>query len=260
MFIDESGDSNLNHAGNIFILATTIIAEDDFQIIEGYLRLLKRKYLGDDMVNIHMTDLCERPYQNYRRLLKPKNKINSFFSELSSILRTVPYKIGIYTIDKDRLRGELGYKAGKKKKVDGINLDLPYEMCSLKAFEDFGNFLISNKGFGEITVESRFLKDGNFLYYFDKSRQYNLPGGKVNESAKVVHQRINSVTICNKKVVSGGLEIADITAYSNLRRISGDPMKHLKVNKNQILLINSILREHSYLFNSGGKIKIMNLN
>jgi len=142
MFVDESGVSNLNHSGRYFVLATIIIEKTDFEIIQGYLRLLKRKYFKNDLLNLHATDLYERPYMKYRTLIKPRNRINAFVMDLHTLLLTIPYQSGIYVIDKNIIRNQLSYSPGVRKNPPaGIDLNLPYEKCALRAFFDFAEFL-----------------------------------------------------------------------------------------------------------------------
>lgn len=261
LFIDESGVANLNHGGKYFILSSVLIAKDDFNIIEGYLRLLKRKFLGKDLVNIHATDLCERTYQKYRRLKKPMNHVNPFLNELCAILRTVPYKTGLYSVDKDVVRSKFNFTPSKGKTIPNTNMDLPYEMCAFEAFFDFSQFLAGNKAYGEIVVESRFRKDGEFVRYFDIARSSKLAGNIYNPHASNVKERINSITICNKKIVDGGIEISDICAYAAYRVLEGDPKRMVKVSTLHINNIHHISTGHSYLKSSNGnRIKIKNVN
>lgn len=254
MFVDESGESNLNHAGKYFILSTVIIKKSDFTIIQGYLRLLKRKYMGDDLKNIHMTDLCERIYQKYRKLLKPKNRVNSFFSQLIDVIKTIPFQVGLYYVNKNKIRKGLNYTPGKKKKNLGVYLNLPYEIASLQAFYDYSDFLNKNKSTGEIIAESRFQSDGEFIGYFDKARKKMLPKNIVNTKADNVKKLINSITISNKKVVDSGLELADIGAYCFYRKLNGDPEKKIKVPLHFISTIKNIFERKSYLNNERMRI------
>jgi hypothetical protein len=256
LFIDESGESCLNYLGSKFVLATVIIKQEDFIIIEGYLRLLKKRFLGDDFKLIHTTDLFERPYQNYRKLVKPRSRISYFINELNSILLNIPYKTGIYFVDKNKLRTKLSYVPRKKNKNPSVNIDLSYELCSLEAIKDFAKFLVSEKASGEIVIESRQHQDGTFVKYFDLSKKNPLPGNIVNPLAVEVRERIHTLTISTKKVVNGGLEIADICSYVTYRSLIGDPGNRLKIQEYHLKTLFATIKKNSYLvIPSGRKIK-----
>lgn len=256
LFVDESGDSNLNHPGKYFVLSAVLIKKTDFEIIEGYLRLLKRKFLGDDKKIIHTTDLFERPYMLYRKLCFPQRKVNQFIKELEGVLATIPYQVGLYYVNKEHLRSSLGYIPAPKKKPASLNLDLPYEMCTLEAINDFTKFLIQEKAFGEIIIESRFNEDSNFVRYFDLARKVQLPGGITNPLAKEVKERINTLVIGNKRMLNGGLEIADICSYTTYRQFAREPKDGLKVEKKRLSTLQNIIKQHVYVRGyRGRKIK-----
>lgn len=256
MFIDESGESSLNHVAKYFVLGTVVIRKDDSSIIEGYLRLLKRKFLNDDLKNIHATDLFERPYSCYRKLFRPQNRINAFVNQLSNILLNVPYKVGLYFVDKDKLRKRLGYIPKIGRKPIGFNIDLPYELCTLESIKDFTKLLIANRALGEIIIESRLNKDSAFVGYFDIARRRQSKGGVINPLSEETKDRINSLVIANKRTVNGGLEIADLCSYAAYRYLLGDPGRVLKINLAHIKGLFSSIRKNVYVTSrSGGKIK-----
>jgi uncharacterized protein DUF3800 len=256
LYIDESGDANLNHPGKYFVLSAVLIKKNDFEIIEGYLRLLKRKFLGNDQKLIHTTDLFERPYMSYRKLISPRSKINLFIKELQGVLDTIPYQVGLYYVNKDIMRKNLSYLPAPRKRTPNINLDLPYEKCSLEAIYDFTRFLISKHASGEIIIESRFTEDSNFVRYFDTTRKVQLPGGVRNHLAKEVMQRVNTLVIGNKRTFNGGLELADICSYSTYRGLVGDPKFSLKVDRRLLTKLQNTVKNHVYVKgNRGRKLK-----
>lgn len=260
LFVDESGDSNLNHPGKYFVLSAVLIKKSDFEIIEGYLRLLKRKFLGDDRKIIHTTDLFERPYVQYRKLYKPKYKVNQFIKELEGVLKNIPYQVGLYFVNKEIMRSKLSYIPAPKKRPTTINLDLPYEKCSLEAINDFTKFLVNHKVSGEIIIESRFSEDSNFVKYFDIARKVQLPGGIINPLAKEVMQRINTIVIGNKRMLNGGLEIADICSYTTYRSLVGDPKFNLKVDKRRLSCLQNVIGKNIYVRGiRGRKLKELNV-
>ena len=254
MFIDESGVAHLNNPAKDFVLSTVIISRDDFEIIEGYLRLLKRKFLNDDYKTIHTTDLFERPYNSYRKLFTPTNKVNAFIHELKTVLRMVPYKTCIYKVNKDKIRAKYSYKPAAGRKSKTLNLDIAYELASLEAIFDFTNLLTKEKCKGEIVIESRLHHDGKFVSYFDNARKASLPGGAANPLHAEVRERIPSLFIATKNSNNGGLELADIAAYISYRSIVGDPSKKLKVDEQRINELLGAIKISAY---KGAPVKLI---
>ena len=70
MFIDESGDASLNNKGRFFFLSTVIISRSDFEIIQGYMKLLKRRFFMDDFKILHAsiwTPVSKIPPNSYAK-------------------------------------------------------------------------------------------------------------------------------------------------------------------------------------------------
>lgn len=246
MFIDESGDASLNHKGGDFILSTVIINKQDFEIIQGYMRLLKRKYFEDDYKVIHTTDLFERPYTKYRKLRKPNDITNQFIHRLHDILVTIPYSSCVYRVDKNRVRAKHGYIPAPGRKPKTLNIDLPYELAATQAILDFTQFLKRKKTMGEIVIESRLHRDSNFVSYFDNTRKAKFPGGAPNPAFNDVKNRIPSLFISNKDSINNGLEIADIVAYITYREIIGDPQKRMKLSMDNVHQLNAAIKNSAY--------------
>lgn len=247
LFIDESGVGNFNHPGKYFVLGTILIKKEDCEIIEGYLKMLKRKYLDDDLKIVHSTDLFERPYRHYRKLLKPKRIILKFIKELKSILSNVPYQVGIYYVDKNKARLTVGYTpAGGRTSASGITAEQPYKSASLQAIKDFTSFLVKKNAIGEIVIESRQNSDTQFVTYFDESRKHSIRG-VINPLAKETNKRINSLLIANKRILNGGLEIADICSYITYRKLYGDPTGMMKINMGNITLLYNAIVKNVYV-------------
>lgn len=229
LFIDESGVASLNHKGQFFILSCILIRNEDIPIIQGYFKLLKREYFKDENKVIHCTDLFERPYQNYRRLILPKDRRNSFLARILETIKIVPFHTGIYYINKDILRAKLNYKPYIKKKDPKLNFDLPYELLARNAILDFTLFLKQEKVTGEIIIESRQFNDQLFVGYFDDVRKKRLAGNIENPYATLVTEKINSLSIANKNYTHIGLELADMCAYTMYRKLSRDLLQRMKL-------------------------------
>lgn len=247
MFIDESGDASLNNKGKDFVLSTVIIEQKDFEIIQGYLRLLKRHFFKDDYKVLHTTDLFERSSTAYPELFTPKDKTNAFMYQLGGVLETVPYSSCVYHVDKDKLRKKLNYKPAKGRRLSGLNNDLPYELTATQAILDFTAFLKNKKSTGEIVIESRLHKDNNFVTYFDNARKPSSPGGKANPTYNDVRSAIPSLFISNKESGNSGLEMADVVSYIVYRTIAGDPYKKIKVTKNNVNMLFAHIKKSAHI-------------
>ncbi|HSW96844.1 MAG TPA: DUF3800 domain-containing protein [Candidatus Saccharimonadales bacterium] len=252
LFIDESGGSSLNHNGQFFVLSTVVINKNDYLIIEGYLRMLKRKYFHDDAKIIHMTDLCERPWNSYRKLMYPRKELLKFLKELKTVLCNVPYKVGIYYVNKNIIRQKYNYIPAKGRKTTVVDLEIPYRIASLEAIKDFTNFLVKNKAMGEIVIESRLNNDSNFVRYFDDARKEKIQG-VLNPIAKETRTRINSLLFANKRIINGGLELADVGAYISYRKLNGDPKRMMKVSLKTLNSIFSEIGKNAYITDSSGR-------
>ena len=217
--IDESGRPSLEEdKDRAFVLAAVVIKKSDFEIIQGYLRFIKRNYIGDDMRILHATDLMEKTYLHYRKLALDPSKFYTFLNEIQSFLRNAPYQTNLYWVNKEPLIRKVGYV--KKRDRDQrlsykkINPDLPFEMCVTEAIKDFAKLLESKNAQGEILIESRGSYDRNFIEYFNKIRESKLEGGAHNPYHKVIKERISSIVIANKKNINGALELADLCAFT----------------------------------------------
>ena len=230
-----------------------MVDSKDFSIVEGYLRLLKRNYFGYDMIGLHATDLFERTYMKYRRLVRPVKRANAFLDTLQITLKTIPISVGIYHVDKDEVRKQYNYKPAPRKNLPGVDMNIVYQKATLQAFYDFANYLEERNAYGEVIVESRFGRDGDFMGYFDLARKKNQPGNVINLFADIVHKRINSVKISNKKTVDSGLEVADLISYCTYRNFEGDPGNRVKLSSTRIQSIYNIAKQRTYLRSKVGK-------
>lgn len=245
MFIDESGDASLNNLGKDFFLSAVIIERSDFEIIQGYMRLLKRSFFDDDHKILHATDLFERPYQNYRKLVAPRDKTGTFIQRLREILAIIPYSSCVYHVNKDDIRKTVGYKPAKGRKPTYINLDLPYEKASYEAIRDFVDFLKAHKATGEIVIESRLHRDSNFVTYFDNMRKQTINGAP-NPYYDDARKLIPSLFISNKDSGNVGLEIVDLVSYVASRKTVGDPFTRMKIPIHQIHNLYSAIKKSAH--------------
>lgn len=243
--IDESGVANLNNLGDTFLLSTVTINKKDFEIIEGYLRLLKRQYLSDDFATLHATDLFERHQTHYPQL-STGNRANAFVQELGHVIGSVPFDCRIYMVNKDQLRARHGYTPAPRRTSNTLNLELPYEASAQRAILDFARYLVEHDAKGEIIIESRLFKDSEFVQTFDTVRQRLGPGGTLQPLHGEVNDRITSLLIANKHQQNGGLELADLCAYVAYRHKKGDPDNRLAINMGLLNQLHAAIKKHAY--------------
>lgn len=249
MFVDESGVASLNRKSDLFLLGIVIIDKVDFEIVEGYLRLLKRKYFKDDHVTLHANEIFEKN-DKYPSLSTAK-KMNSFLGDLAHFLTVVPYSVRFYSIDKPSMLKELNYTPAPKKKVKDISIDLPYERASIKAIHDFAMMLEEQNKTGEIVIESRLFSDAKFVSYFDSARQKLMKGNVINPKADITLKRVTSLSIANKMQINGGLEIADLCCYIQYRILNGDPDNRLAISITKLESLAGVIKKHTFSLNKG---------
>ena len=246
MFVDESGDSSLNRQTDLFLLGTVLIDKNDFDIVEGYLRLLKRRHFGDDYTLLHAVRLFETPGKDYPSIAS-KRKMNSFIGDLIHFFTVVPYAARMYAVNKPRLLKDLNYQPAPRKKVAGLNIDLPYERTSIRAIHDFAKLLETSDKTGEIVIESRLSKDTKFVGYFDTARQDQKKGSDEPDALAVTtRERVTSLSIANKLQGSAGLEIVDLCCYIEYRRLTGDPDNRLSVPMEALTTLSGVIKKHAY--------------
>lgn len=257
MFVDESGNSSLNRKTDLFLLGTVIIDKNDFEIVEGYMRLLKRRYFDDDFKLLHANEIFEDTKVKYPELMG--RKMNSFLGDLNHFLTVVPYLTRMYSINKPGILKELGYTPAPKKKEGGVNIDLPYERTSTRAIHDFAQYLLEEKKTGEIVIESRLFSDAKFVSYFDSARQEFKKGSSPDPRAKLTRQQVTSLSISNKLQGNGGLEIADLCCYIQYRMINGDPDNRLSIPMSKLQALSGVIKKHAYKTGKGVKSLVVSL-
>lgn len=258
MFIDESGTANLNFKSDLFVLSTVLINKKDYHIIEGMLGLVKRRHFHNDFKNLHANELFESPKTSYPEL-KTDKQLNSFLGDLCHVLQYAPYLVRSYAVDKTRLYKVLNYTPAPKRKPKGINLDMPYELSSVQAIEDFTRYLIKELAQGEIIIESRLFSDTKFVSYFDSTRQYLKKGSVQAKLAKDTNQRVTSLVISNKQQKSAGLELADLVAYVVYRQKTGDPGRKVVLPPRHLATLHGIIKKHTYANDKGVKSLVYNV-
>lgn len=260
MFVDESGVSSLNFKSDLFLLGCVIIDKEDFEIVEGYLRLLKRKHFEDDFITLHANEIFEKQKDGkggkYPSLGTTK-KMASFLGDLSHFLAVVPYSIRYYSVDKPSVLKELGYTPAPKKKSKEVNIDLPYERASVKAINDFAIFLDEQNKVGEIVIESRLFSDAKFVSYFDAARNELGKGNIRNDKAKTTRKRVTSLSIANKMQINSGLEIADLCCYIQYRMQNKDPDNRLVVPLSKLSNLAGVIKKHAFSIEGGASTLVV---
>ncbi len=244
-FIDETGIASLNDTQSQFLLSMVIIDKKDFEIIEGYLRLIKRRFLNDDFKTLHATDLFDNTARAYPEL-NTTRKANEFINQLGNVLNAIPFYARVYFVDKDAVRARLSYVPAKGKKTSSVDPELPYEAAAKAAINNFTEFLIEKDAAGEIVIESRLFNDSCFVNAFDSVRKRVAPGNVSQPLYGEIIKRINSLLIASKNRQDGGLELADLCAYATIRNRLGNSNSSTLVSYTKIQYLYTIIKNHAY--------------
>jgi hypothetical protein len=193
------------------------LPEEYDAITTSYFNLLKRRYSIPETVNFHATDFFERPVDAFEEKVS-EDKIREFCFSLGEFIQTIPMYIFAHAIRKNDLRTYLKIPPAfieHKKKTPTEDRDVAYEILIRHLLLEYGNFLSKEDALGLVTAESRREADQvllrAYIYALQPSRYKSNP--KYFALSNEARQRIISLSFENKQVLTGGLEIADLSAY-----------------------------------------------
>ncbi len=122
VFIDESGDHNLNiaksdHTYDIFVLSAVLINEEEYKVFDQKLRQIKTELFGNNDFIIHTREMT-RPNrandQRNKKLINPDFRYQ-FYTKLDHLINQTNFKIITSIIMKEKVVGKMWQ-----------NLDDPY--------------------------------------------------------------------------------------------------------------------------------------
>jgi len=209
IYVDESGDHSLtsiDEAYPIFVLAFCIFNKQTYsESLVKKLKHFKFKYFGHDMVILHENEI--RKDKGDFRTLKPREKRDTFMSELTNIIKEEDFTVIATVIKKDELIGKY------------IKADNPYSLALQFCMERAYKYLVSKNQKDKIThivVEKRGRKEDTAL---------ELEFRRICDGNN--YDRINfpfEIIMAHKQSNSAGLQLADLIA----RPIG---IKHLRPTK-----------------------------
>jgi len=118
VFIDESGDHNLNIATldgdyNIFVLVAVIFDEEKYKKYNAVLRRIKKKLRGDDTFILHTAEITRPTKSKDKRndlFNNPKFR-NNFYHKINLFIESMDCTIVTCIINKDKLIQQYGSHA-----------------------------------------------------------------------------------------------------------------------------------------------------
>ena len=210
--------------------------------------------------NIHAFDLFENEKRRIRnpagKLISTRivhSKIDTFFERLSSLIDGADIQSMVFCMCKDEWKKKITDAAitnaiSEKDLLSNLKghglHDFLYEALARKMILEFGHFLESKDGVGEIMAESRREDDSTVLSaYLSSTRKSTFEKeSRYAAWAELCRKRITSLTFQNKKGLSFGLEVADLFAWAHFNKKHGRsfPMSSVAKQRRAQYRINQI--------------------
>lgn len=239
MFLDESGDSNLqiiDRSYPIFCLAGCIVEFNYYtSVFEKEVNALKMDFFGRRDVVLRSYDI--RKQKNDFSILIDKKKRVSFYTGLDNLVKKLNFTVIAAVINKENLKEQYSHPAN------------PYNLCFQFIMERFCMFLGEKHDSAILRIESRETHNDKLL-----AKEYERFRNKGNNifSSEEVMGKLVDLSFNQKSQNIAGHQVADLVAYPIGRHI-------FKAEKNHVAfqLVESKLHKksgtNSYL-NCGLKI------
>lgn len=224
IFVDESGDHGLKSIDPefpIFALVFVIIKKTDYldKVVPAF-QNLKMKYWGHDQIIFHENDL--RKEKGSFSVLRTDASIRlNFMTELTEIIKSLPFKFVASVIRKDKLVAQYS------------NPYNPYQIGLLFCMEKTMEVLLSKDQAGKqthILIEARGNKEDKDLE-LEFRRICDIQGNWGYKSADFKNLPFHMIHV-DKKSNSSGLQLADLIA----RPIALKYLRPLQENKTHQIL------------------------
>lgn len=118
VFIDESGDHNLNKSSldglyNIFVLVAVVFSEDNYQIFNQKFRAIKQTLRGDDNLILHTAEITRPNKSKDKRNFLFNNQTfrTDFYQQINQLIQKSEFSIIHCIIEKDKLIQNYGIQA-----------------------------------------------------------------------------------------------------------------------------------------------------
>jgi len=200
MFLDESGDHNLEKIDNsypIFCLTGCIVEIGYYtSVFEAKIDELKIKYFNNNNVILRSYDI--RKQKGQFSLLVNKKLRDKFYRDLNKLVTGLNFVVIASVINKLKLKER--YQNPKD----------PYDLCFQFIMERYCMFLGEKKDSGIFRMESR--ESHNDIKLADDFEEFRNKGNNIFSSVEV-KQKLVDLSFNQKKQNIASHQIADLTAY-----------------------------------------------
>lgn len=165
VFIDESGNHNLNYAHvndpyNIFVLGALCITERNYELLDLKLKKLKKELFGDGTLVLHTVEIT-RPNKSKNKLNEKFNNLEfrkEFYTQINSLLENLECEVIACNLLLDRVLSRCHDQSckiypEKRDNTENIKIELEFLRAKNAGTERFSGVDVSNK------VEEFVLKD-----------------------------------------------------------------------------------------------------
>lgn len=208
MYLDESGDHALDKIDPqypIFVLGGIIIDAIDRRHIDRSLQQFKRRFFTKDDVILHTADIVRA--KNDFEILRDPEVRSAFLQELSELMQLLNYKVVACVIKKDEHLNKYGAKA-----ID------PYALSLRVLVERFCQEIGDIQDGGLIFAEKR----GHDLdVAMERAWMDILKNGTLFKTGGTINKRILDLSMKDKRLNIGGLQLADLVVSPIGRAVIG---------------------------------------
>lgn len=201
IFIDESGEANINRADprfNIFVLCGILFREDHYQDFDEKMKLLKKKYFGNDEIIFHSIQMRKRT--DAFKIFQDNAIQQEFYKDIGEIFTGCEYSIISCVVNKEE------YKATYPFKNQAYEDSLKF-LCERAVYyirQRDQNYSV------HLCLEKRQKNKDTYLKkYYTKFKRYGTEYVGTYEFSRfdrLLHFR-------DKKANTNGLQFADLCAY-----------------------------------------------
>ena len=218
LFIDESGDHNLNlhkidPSFPLFVLTGVTMTKETYLKFCKVWKQMKIKCFGNEKTLIHTLELVrpQKAKQATIRNLSDPVRRKLFYKEINTILKITDYRIIAFVIRKPEF-----------SKIFPEHYPDPYFLSFSYIIGEYVNLLSSREG-GVIEAEKRnSILDKQFILSWELASKSRV--GLVTREELVKHKLLKP-NLYNKSYTHPGLELADMLSYRLSRAIMNKPIK-----------------------------------
>lgn len=226
--IDETGKASYNHASKLFVLSGTVIPEKLKSKIDHKMRLLKKKFFGNEELIFHARDMVRK--KGAFSILQDSKKELQFWSEFISLVNNPEISFFFVTTNKNNARNA------------NWQLQTILRRSYLKILADFTRHLKTTAYCGKIIVESDPDQDTYLIYAHNRMQADGTGDGSVNGTE--YKKMVTSLSLVNKANQDIDVQLADAMALiAGLKYELTVQNKHRKLSKIEAMKIRLLDRK-----------------